>query len=399
MSDQLSSRHVIGLVVRRELTTRVRSKMFAISTALFLLSVVGLAVVMHVVGDRATTATVGLLPSARTVAAPLHDVGTAVGLTVRTTQVPDEATAEQRLRDGSLDAVVVQAGSQMQVQVRRTLGDQLKAALTVLARQVAQDEAVAGAGGDAAQVRAAVARSGVQVRSVEPAPQFQSERIALGLVAGILVYLSLMIYGQTVAQGVIEEKTSRVVELLLATLRPWQLMLGKVIGIGAAGLLQMVVVAGGGLAVGLALGTLTLPSSVAVGVVIWALVWYLIGFVMYALLFAAAGAMVSRQEDAGGVTAPILGIIIVPYVIAVSILPSQPDSRLAHVLSLVPVFSPTLMPVRIALGVVPAWELAFTVVLGLAVTAGFVWITGRVYGNSVMRTGARVRLGDALKPL
>ncbi|WP_200941803.1 ABC transporter permease [Angustibacter sp. Root456] len=399
MSDQLSSRHVIGLVVRRELTARVRSKMFAISTALFLLSVVGLAVVMHFVGDRATTAKVGLLPSATAVAAPLHDVGTAVGLTVRTVQVPDEATAEQRLRDGSLDAVVVQAGAVMQVQVRRTLGDQLKAALTVLARQVAQDQAVAAAGGDAAQVRAAVARSAVQVRSVEPATQFQSERIALGLVAGILVYLSLMIYGQTVAQGVIEEKTSRVVELLLATLRPWQLMLGKVIGIGAAGLLQMVVVAGGGLAVGLALGTLTLPSSVAIGVVVWALVWYLIGFVMYALLFAAAGAMVSRQEDAGGVTAPILGIIIVPYVIAVSILPSQPDSKLAHVLSLVPVFSPTLMPVRIALGVVPTWELAFTVALGLAVTVGFVWITGRVYGNSVMRTGARVRLGDALKPL
>lgn len=399
MSDQLSSGHVIGLVVRRELTTRLRSKMFAISTALFLLSVVGLAVVMHFVGDRATTAKVGLLSSATAVAAPLRDVGTAVGLTIRTSQVPDDATAEQRLRDGSLDAVVVQAGGTMQVQVRRTLGDQLKAALTVLARQVAQDEAVVRAGGDPAQVRAAVARSGVQVSSVEPAPKFQNERIALGLVAGILVYLSLMIYGQTVAQGVIEEKTSRVVELLLATLRPWQLMLGKVIGIGTAGLLQMVVVAGGGLAVGLTLGSLTLPSSIAVGVVVWALVWYLIGFVMYALLFAAAGAMVSRQEDAGGVTAPILGIIIVPYVVAVSVLPSQPDNQFAHVLSLIPVFSPTLMPVRIALGVVPVWELALTVVLGLAVTAAFVWVTGRVYGNSVMRTGARVRLGDAFKPL
>ena len=340
--------------------------MFAISTVLFLLSVVGLAVVMHFVGDRATSAKVGLLPSATAVAAPLRDVGTAVGLTVRhdagARRGDRRAATARRLarrRGGA-------PGGVMQVQVRANLGDQLAAALTVLARQVAQDQAVVDAGGDPAQVRRRRCALGRQVRSVEPAPQFQAERIALGLVAGILVYLSLMIYGQTVAQGVIEEKTSRVVELLLATLRPWQLMLGKVIGIGAAGLLQMVVVAGGGLAVGLALGTLTLPSSVAVGVVVWALVWYLIGFVMYALLFAAAGAMVSRQEDAGGVTAPILGIIIVPYVIAVSVLPSQPDSKLAHVLSLVPVFSPTLMPVRIALGVVPAWELAFTVVLGLA---------------------------------
>ncbi len=394
-----SARQVVALVVGRELRTRLRSRMFTVSTALFLLTVVGFAVVMHFVGDRTTSATVGLVPQTTSVAAPLRDVGGAVGLTVRTKALPDAATGQRQLRDGDLDAVVVEASGSLQVVVRKNLDEQLRAALTVLARQLAQDHAVVAGGGDPAQVNAAVAHAGVQVRSLEPAPAYQSERIVLGLIAGILVYLSLMIYGQTVAQGVIEEKTSRVVELLLATVRPWQLMLGKVVGIGAVGLLQMVIVAGGGLAVGLALGSLTMPSSIAVGTVVWALVWYLVGFMMYALLFAAAGAMVSRQEDAGGVTAPILAVIILPYVIGVSVLPSDPENQLAHVLSLVPVFSPMLMPVRIALGVAPVWELALTVVLSVLLTAALVGVTGRVYGNSVMRTGARVRLRDALRPL
>jgi ABC-2 type transport system permease protein len=248
-------------------------------------------------------------------------------------------------------------------------------------------------------VNSAVAASGIHVRSLETAPQYQGQRVVLGMVAGILVYLSLVIFGQFVSQGVIEEKTSRVVELLLATVRPWQLMLGKVVGIGVAGLLQMIAVVGVGAAVGLATGALTMPSAVAAGTAVWAVVWFLVGFVMYALLFAAAGALVSRQEDAPGVTSPILALIIVPYVVGISVLPAQPDNGTATILSLVPLFSPTLMPVRIALGVAAGWQIALTLVLSLLLTAGLLVITGRIYGNSVMRSGARVRLGDALRPL
>jgi ABC-2 type transport system permease protein len=89
----------------------------------------------------------------------------------------------------------------------------------------------------------------------------------------------------------------------------------------------------------------------------------------------------------------------VPYVVGISVLPAQPDNGTATILSLVPLFSPTLMPVRIALGVAAGWQIALTLVLSLLLTAGLLVITGRIYGNSVMRSGARVRLGDALRPL
>jgi ABC-2 type transport system permease protein len=401
----------VRLIVRRELLTRLRSRMYLISTLLRVAAVVGFAVVMHVVGGGTSSADVGLVRAASAAQPLVESAGRTVGLEVRLLPVDDASRGAALLRDGQLDALVVAvgdraagsgtspAGGTVQVVVKKHLDSQLQAALTVLAHQVASDQAVAAAGADPEAVRTAVAASGVQVRSLETPPQFAGQRIALGTMAGILIYLSLMIFGQVVAQGVIEEKTSRVVELLLATVRPWQLMLGKVIGIGIAGLLQMLAVIAAGVVAGLATGALSMPSSVALGAAAWTLVWFGVGFVMYALLFAAAGALVSRQEDAAGVTSPILALLIVPYVVGVSVLPSHPDNGLAAGLSLVPLVAPTLMPVRIALGAAAGWEIALTLVLSLLLTAGLLIVTGRIYGNSVMRSGARVRLREALSPL
>lgn len=398
-AEGTTSPEMIGLVTRREFTQRVRNKVFVVTTAIMVVAVVASAVILDLVGGSTSSAHVGLTSQTASVAPALKATGQALGRTVSTTVVPDRAAGEARLRDGSLDALVVQGGGTLQVVVNKRLGDDLKGTLAVVARQLAQDAAVRASGGDPTQVNAAVARSGVRVSSLQPAPAYQAQRVALGVAAGILVYLALMIYGQTVAQGVVEEKTSRVVELLLATVRPWQLMLGKVAGIGAAGLLQMVLVSGAGIAAAIATGALTMPSSVAIGTAVWAVVWFVVGFLMYALLFAAAGALVSRQEDVGGVTAPILMLIIVPYVIGISVLPSEPDNGLARVLSLVPVFSPTLMPVRIAMGTAAGWEIALSLVLAVGLTVGLVGVTGRVYANSVMRIGSRVRLSDAVRPL
>jgi ABC-2 type transport system permease protein len=234
------------------------------------------------------------------------------------------------------------------------------------------------------------------VVTLQPGRANDLQRFLLGMVAGILVYISLIIYGQVVAQGVVEEKANRIVEMLLTTIRPWQLMLGKVIGIGITGLTQIVTVAAVGLGVGLAAGVVTLPTSIATGSVLWALLCVLLGFVTYALLFAAAGALVSRQEDVGGATAPILMTLVMPYVVGVSILPSNPDSPIVETLSMVPLFSPTLMPMRVAAGV-PGWQAALSVALSALLIAALVWLAGRVYGNAVLRAGARVKLSDALR--
>jgi ABC-2 type transport system permease protein len=252
-------------------------------------------------------------------------------------------------------------------------------------------------GGDPAQVSAAVAAAGVTVAALEATPELDAQRITLGIVTGVLIYLSLQAWGQFVAQGVVEEKSSRVVELLLSTVQPWQLMAGKVAGIGLVGLLQIVIVAAGGAIAALATGALTISASATAGTVMWLVVWYLLGFFSYALVLAAASALVSRQEEIAGVVTPILMLLVVPYVLGVSILPAQPDSSLIEVLSLIPLFAPTLMPMRLAFGGVPGWQVGLAVVLVVLLIPALVWLSGRIYRNAVLRTGARVRLREALR--
>jgi ABC-2 type transport system permease protein len=283
--------------------------------------------------------------------------------------------------------------------VKKDLDPQLETALQALARQLALQQQITSLGGDPVTVEQAVGSATVDVQPMEPPFDYNGQQLALGVLAGILIYLALLVTGQMVAQGVVEEKSSRVVELLLSTIRPWQLMAGKVLGIGLVGLLQMMVIAVVGVTTALLLGTLTIDVSAAVGTVIWLLVWFGLGFFMYALVFAAAGALVSRQEEVSGVVAPVSMIIVIGYVVGISVLPSDPDNQLATVMSLIPIFAPTMMPMRLAMGGVPVWQAALSVGLVVALIPVLVWFSGRIYRNAVMRVGARVKLRDALRPV
>jgi ABC-2 type transport system permease protein len=211
----------------------------------------------------------------------------------------------------------------------------------------------------------------------------------------LLLFFSLSGYGSLVATGVVEEKQSRVVELLLATITPWQLLAGKVIGLGAVGLLQLVIlssIAGLGAA---AAGLLVLPGA-ALGMFVMVVLWYLLGFFLYASLYAAVGSTVSRQEELQSVVAPMIFLLLIPFILTVNLLPSDPRNGLAAVLSFVPFFSQTVMPARYALGVASLGEVLVAAALAAATIVVVVRVAGRIYRNSVLRTGARVSLREAL---
>jgi ABC-2 type transport system permease protein len=394
---RLSSWEAVRLVAGREVTTKMRSKAFIITTVATLVLLVGFALVMKLVGGG-SDATVGVTQQASALAEPLKQTASRIGESVDVKTV-DEKAGRSQVADESLDALVLEDGDgKLRVIVKKDLDDNLRNALNVLAGQLALNKSIADLGGDPAQVQSSVANASVDVEPLEEPYPYQSGQLVLGIVAGILIYMSLLLNGQMVAQGVVEEKSSRVVELLLSTIRPWQLMAGKVLGIGFVGLVQMVVVGGFGVAAALAVDVLSISTSAAVGTVVWLVVWYLLGFVMYSLVFAALGALVSRQEDVGGVITPALMFVIVGYVIGISVLPSDPGNTLAEVLSVIPVFAPTLMPMRLAMGGVPVWEAVVSVGLVLALIPALVWLAGRIYANAVMRSGARVKLKDALRP-
>jgi ABC-2 type transport system permease protein len=387
----------VQLVAAREVRTRLRSKAFRISTAVTLVLLIGFAIVMKFVGGG-VDATVGLTGPSTALQQPLQDSAKAVGISIETRTVPDERAGRDQVSGGDLDALLVGDGDSVRVVVKKQLDDKLRNALNVLAGQLALNQEITRLGGNPGQVSAAVTNAGVDVTSLEPPYPYQPQQLALGIIAGILIYMALLINGQSVAQGVVEEKSSRVVELLLATIRPWQLMAGKVAGIGLVGLIQMAVIGTVGVIAGLVIGVLTISASAAFGTVLWLILWFLLGFVMYSLVFAALAALVSRQEDVGGVITPALMFVILGYVLGISILPSDPGNRLCEVLSVIPVFAPTLMPMRLAMGGVPAWEAVLAVFLVVAAIPVLVWLAGRIYRNAVVRTGARVKLADAMRP-
>jgi len=388
----------VRLVAEREMRTRLRSKAYRITTVVLVVIVVALAVVMDIVNGRNTTAHVGFTEQAAPLRPHVTAVATSLGQDVATTQVPDTRTGRQQLRSGKLDALVLaMQGNDLRVVVEKKLDPQLESTLTSAAGQVTLDQKITALGGDPASVAADVSQASVAVTAMEPAPHFNPQRLAVGSVAGILIYLALLGTGMSVAQGVVEEKASRVVELLLATIRPWQLMAGKVLGIGLVGLLQVAVVGVAGVLAGQLTGALSLSISATAGVVAWLVVWFILGFTLYSLVFAGLGALVSRQEDLGGATAPATMFLVVGYVVGISVLPSTPDQPIVAIMSLIPAFSPTLMPMRLAMGGVPLWQTLLSLALAVACVPLLVGVTGRLYRNGVVRTGARLRLREALK--
>ena len=393
---EISDGAAVRLVAGREISTRFRSKAFIWTTVALVAAVVLGGVLLNLVGSQSDpTQHVGVTPEASAVSEQLVATGTVTGTTIETQEVASADAGEELLKDGTIDALVTSTDP-LTVVVHTKLPDVLAPVFASLAQQEALSSAVTDLGGDPGEVGREIAQAAPDVTALEPEPEQDGAQIVAGFVAGILLFISLMTAGQLVAQGVVEEKSCRVVELLLATVRPWQLMAGKVLGIGVIGLIQVVLVVGAGSGTALALGLVD-ASSIDLGVTaLWVVIWFVIGFTMYALALGALAALVSRQEDVGSVTAPVMTLMMIPYIIGVSIAPWDPTNPLVVWLSYVPFCSPLLMPMRIALGEVDAWEVALALGLSLAVIPVLVWLAGRIYSSAVLRSGGRIKLKDAL---
>jgi ABC-2 type transport system permease protein len=382
------------LVARREVNARLRTRSFVIGTVVSALVLVGFVLMQSPVFDGDQRDTIGLNGQALAVAAQLEEEARQVGREVRTVEVPDLSAGRTQVADGTLDALVSGAPAALTVLVDQSLDDELRGVLNGLVRQqVLRGQLAALEGLDVNGILGTVAEAQVTVRTLSPVESPTDSRLALVVVA--LLYLALLTYGSLVAQGVVEEKSSRVVEFLLTAVRPRRLLAGKVVGIGLVGLLQLAIVGLVGVVAGLV--TDVLPSfGSAVTALVWGLVWYALGFLLYATVFAAVGALVSRQEDVQSVLMPVTAVLVVAFVLGFAVLSQHPTGTTSTVLSLVPPLSPILMPGRLTMAVVPVWQ----VVLALALTAGTIVLLsrvgGKVYQNSLLRKDSRT-LWQALR--
>ncbi len=223
----------------------------------------------------------------------------------------------------------------------------------------------------------------------------QSARYLAAVAVGILMYLSLGIYGGAVAQGVAQEKTTRTAEVLLAAVRPRELMAGKVVGIGVCGLGQLAVAAAAGLIANAIVHSAAVPASVWVLIPSF-LLYFLAGFALYAFAVAAAGAMVARQEEVQFVTTPFSIVLLAGYLLVYAALGS-PNAIWLRALSFVPPLTATIMPARIALGHVAAWEIVAQAILMLAAIYGTARLAGRIYAGALVRGGARLSWRSAVR--
>jgi ABC-2 type transport system permease protein len=390
----VTTSRVIGLVAGREFTTRLRSKSFVISTVA-ILAVMAVYVVLFTVIGKESTAKIGLTGQSTAMSQPLTAAAEHLGKPVQISTVDNEADGVQQVRDGKLDVLVKGPLGAPTAVVKSTLDPVLQNVLEQLVRAQALQGVLAQTQLPPAALQAAQnAKVGVD-QLVPPDPD-QGPRIALSLITGIVLVISIITFGTAVAQGVVEEKSSRVVEILLATIRPWQLLAGKILGIGVVGLIQVVIIAGVGLVLAKTSGVVDVPA-VAFGTVLGALGWYVLGFFLYAALLGAAGSLVSRQEELQSAVTPVTLLPTIGFVVGLNLLLPNPTNTVSTVLSFIPLWTPTLMPARIALGVAPAWQVLLSVLLMLVSIAVVTWLAGRIYRNAVLQTGGRVKLLDALR--
>ena len=238
-------------------------------------------------------------------------------------------------------------------------------------------------------------RPALQVVTAEPIDPDRDAKAGIAFFTILILYGQLLTYGFWVAAGVVEEKSSRVIEILLATIRPRDLLAGKVIGLGLLGFAQLMLVGAIGLVVAAVTGRVDVDSDLVVGVAL-SVFWFLLGYGFYAAAFAVAGAMVPRQEELQSTTTPLTLLILISLFLGFAV-QSNPDSTLAHVCAFIPTTAPIIMPARIILGAAPAWEIVASIVVTVAATVALIPLAGRIYAAVVLRTGSAVKLSEALR--
>jgi ABC-2 type transport system permease protein len=342
--------------------------------------------------DATTVGLVGDQPDG--IADELVVQGALFGIEIEVETIPDTDDFAQMLEDDDVDAVLVDGdeivfyendSTRLTAIVQRSLDAvNTRAALNDLGLS---DEEIA----------SVEEPSTVTVTTVEELGAQDNAKRAAAFFGAIILYISIIMFGQFVAMGTVEEKQNRVVEVVLSRVRSWQVLVGKVAGIGLLGLVQLIILAGAAY-ISAQLADLADIDVSAIGLPIIASVifWFILGYAFYAFLYAAVGSTVSRQEDLQGALMLPIVLILPGYLFAISAI-ENPDALVPRIASLMPMWAPFVMPVRIAAGSVPAWEVAIAVVGSIAGAVALVWIGSRVYRGALLRTGTKVKLRDAWK--
>lgn len=411
---------MIPILVKREFTSRVKGAAYIITTILGIVVFVGssfLPPLLQRLSESMTPSHIDLViyeqPGESSILPYLEQVSVErEGFTVRSGSDLDEREAYRMVLDEGLSGLLLVDGplyTLVSPDVSNVmLNDEIE---TILNLAVSRQNAVR-LGLSAEDMASLFRRADLRVREVSPLgvdgeevdSAAHTQAMVLAYFLLFMIYMALIMYGNMVASGVAEEKSSRIMEVMISTVKPVELMLGKIIGVGSLGLLQFLIWTGTGLlmntigasgALGMVLGVSEPLSTIPLDTVLWFGLYFVLGYFLYASIFAAAGALVSRVEEVSQVVSIIMMLIIVGFFGAyISFL--NPNSTFAVAASLIPFTSPMVMFSRIVLGSPTVLEVLASVLILLASVLVGAWVSGKIYRIGVLMYGKRPTLRQVL---
>ncbi|MBT1623627.1 ABC transporter permease [Curtobacterium flaccumfaciens pv. oortii] len=349
----------VRLVSAREIQARIRSKAFVVSALILIGMVVASIVVGGIVG-KATADDTTPVAVVNSVSLP-----TTSGLDV--TKSGSVADAERLVQNGDVDAAIVPSDDPLGYKV------------------VGLDEAPT----DVVSALSVTPR--IELLDPDALPGGLVYLIAIAF--GVVYFASAVTFGQSIAQSVVEEKSTRVVEILMSAISARALLAGKVLGNSVMAFAQIVAVAIAAVVTLAVTGQDNMFSMLGPSI-LWFVGFFAVGFVLIASLFAAAAVLVSRQEDVGSVTTPVMMLVMIPYIL---IIVAYNNPTVLGIMSYVPFSAPIGMPMRIFLGTAEWWEPILSLLIVVAAVVVVVLVGARVYENALLRTGSRVKLTEALR--
>lgn len=379
------------LVLKRNLLENLRSRTYKVITGVLVLISLGVVVLPQVFGEEETTytlATVG--PAPADVKSLLGAAAEGGDFTVEYETVADEEELRRVVQEG--DAT---AGLGEDRLYTSTVGS---GTFPVLVSQavvaVETRDRLSEAGLTAAEIAA--------VQSVSPPEQVpvgrvdDEDRAGVGFAVGIVLYIALTFAGSAIATAVAMEKSTRISEVLLAVLRPSQIVVGTVAAVGVATILQLLLLVAP-LAVAVQVtDDLGLPLAATWDIGL-AVIWFVLGFAVFAFMFAASAAMVDKITEANAAVVPVSMVLLVGYMLGVTVVANDPTSRWSAAISMFPFSAPVAMPIRWASGEVPVYQLVVAMVLTALTAVLLVAASATVYRRALLVTGRRARLRELLR--
>jgi ABC-2 type transport system permease protein len=377
----------VGLVARREILERGRSRGFILSVFFTTALVIGSILLPTLLFADDGVTDLGVIgPAPAGLEATLVATAAQFEREVEITGYPDAAAAMTALEADEVDAVIsIPADLSSAGEIRFQEGADQATAQLIAASIVALRVQVVLAQSDVDQPALAAAQVPPAIVAVDERTDADEASFLVANIGAVLILIGIFSFGFTVLTGVVEEKQSRVVEVVLSTVRPRDLLMGKVLGIGILGLVQLVVFVLAGVGAALLVQDVEIPAA-APGTVALLVLWFMLGFL---------GALASRMEEASNASTPVTVIAMTSYFVAIFAVVEDPSGPVAVVASYLPPSAPFVVPLRAAFDAISLVEIAISATITVAAIWVLFNIGARIYAGAVLQTAARMKLRDA----